>query len=1328
MSLTNRPYAGTWGPNRRGLVQHTPDCLVYLNGDTTIAGCSSCNRRINFNKYITSVSVDASTDAAGHTCSISMSIPRHAGDRLFAEGNNKIRVGLEVHVYMRGYFPTQGLYDENVAGFDARDLPTYPYYHVFHGVVTNVDYDYTGGFYTVSVSCGSMLHFWNYIDITTNGSVFGARPSNSQVRSNLRGNNFNGMSPYSIIYYLYRNDTGAAAGVGYALSQQTNVDAVSEVSGDSLFSMVARYWESRFSSRLYGLRMHGASGQLFTASQQAFLSRMNTEQIGNILTGSILSQVNEGNMPNDPFVRTALALGFLRTDREGRITPALDLLQQEVEDEDGGLGINIAALQAFVQDIGAFGDVNLFESTYQSKLDIANEVTRVTGFEFYQDVDGDLVFKPPLYNLDTSPSRVYRIEPLDLISLNQSEAEPEATYMIVKGSGFRNMTGLGMENENGTRGHYVDYRLVAQFGWRPADLDTAYYNSGRSAFFAASSQLDVINAKVMNTMTATIPLRPELRPGYPIYITDEDCYYYGDSLSHSYVAGGQCTTTVVGSARRRKFHAPGNPREDGINSIDLSNTTLPPKELVALDAENHPRKVGFPNVVLALDPNRLNPLFLYTAVSTEEIDNEQVIRTLVQKALTLGLIYPVADEQGAVNRDEGPWAVAAGESAQITIPKLRDLVSQGAAIREIEERIAQDAAQDGQEITDSQREERDDAYQGAEALLSLINLTRTELERSGEFRDAESAVSLLDLIGQRKASYTNASTPGTYRYYSSSHPDPEMQGMREISASQFEGTQIRNLYSLLDDKRPGFGFREVEGPAPPGVGSSTYVEVVETPRVRAGLNLRRLQSRGPEVTPTHEITSLSFSDHSVTRQALRSNLVGDSFSFAVNRPRLADTIYRYVRTTFSSAFDDVDPASTPEDVFNPILEILTANTVFNRGVTVTALSQSRRLLANLNAVSGGAPVGEILTDPRASQTFESISEDLGVEVNEAVTQMLRLQASILAEWCVYYYDFEFSAYNQTVVPDEGLSFSGFQALVDQYRSDAKALSDTFVGDLPNTQTYFEETSQGQSYQTAVFPVSDGRGYEVVGSYRYGRGLSIEPGANYSQLMNLDPLRFADPQALDDYVSALLTEESEDTPAGSGEAVANLVAALEDEPAAGPGIDILTRYSSLNPQESDRSEMIQNGLQNFIASERDSVHKLPVQNAAFALADLQPDFAEEEVCACSATDADTFLEALASGEAAFVSVEDPPDRITAWNSNEAITKSGPWATRQEALRGKIESRGPENTFGSGIFQVPDLSSIAQVARDEAERARNRLEDAAGGLDVARSQVDDALDDL
>ena len=185
--------------------------------------------------------------------------------------------------------------------------------------------------------------------------------------------------------------------------------------------------------------------------------------------------------------------------------------------------LDVNALQAFPTDIGSYGQVNLWESTYESKMDIATAVTNVCGYEFYQDADGDLVFKPPLYNLDTSSSRVYRIEPEDIVSINFTEAEPNATYVIIKGGVFQNLKGVVDQSEFGVRSTYVDYKLVAQFGWKEASLESSYYNNAKSAYYFAINYLDRQNAGT-NGCTITIPLRPEIRPGYPVYIPHIDFF------------------------------------------------------------------------------------------------------------------------------------------------------------------------------------------------------------------------------------------------------------------------------------------------------------------------------------------------------------------------------------------------------------------------------------------------------------------------------------------------------------------------------------------------------------------------------------------------------------------------------------------------------------------------------------------------------------------------------------------------------------------------------------------------------------------------------------
>lgn len=620
MGILDRPYAGTFAPNRRKIVQWTPDALVYLNGDTALSGCRTCRHSIDVQQFVTSLSVDAGVEPGASSASLTLSIPRHFGDSLFRDGNTLLRNGLEVHIYFRGYFPMTGLSDPDadpnasrISGVNLADIPQYPYYPAFHGVVTTVNHEYAGGYYSASLSCNGMLHFWQYMSIASNGSFFGARPNNSGVRTNLRGHIFTGMSPFSIIYSLYRDTAGAAAGVGFALQSRTNMQSVSTASGDSLYSLAIQYWERRFMQAPYGLRMHGASGQLFSGAQQAYIARLNGGD------ARILSTVTGATRPErDPLASSAAAFNLIDRDGDGRILRGADL---RFLASSGGTsrdyGVVVPQMQAFVNDISQWGQVNFFETTYETKLDIATQVANICGYEFFQDMDGDLVFKPPLYNLDTSSSRVYRIEPEDIINISFAENEPEATYVTVTGGPFQNLRGAVDEAEWGVRSTYYDYRLIAQFGWRDGSLESNYYNNARSAFYAAVAHLDRLN-QGMNSASVTIPLRPELRPGFPVYVPHIDCFYYVQSISHGFTFGAGCTTTLNLVARRRKFMPPGDPAGNSVVSIDLGQTSLPPRPLQYLDNSSIPRILGFPNVVMALDPERINPLFFFLGLDAEE--------------------------------------------------------------------------------------------------------------------------------------------------------------------------------------------------------------------------------------------------------------------------------------------------------------------------------------------------------------------------------------------------------------------------------------------------------------------------------------------------------------------------------------------------------------------------------------------------------------------------------------------------------------------------------------------------------------------------------------
>ena len=633
MSIVNRPYAGTWQANRRVCVQWTPDFQVYVNGDTSLPGCPTCHHNIDIQEFVNSISVDFGVEPGASNCSIGMAIPRHYGDSIFRDGNTFLRPGLEIHVYFRGYFPMKGLSTPNsrpVAGVNLGDIPQYPYYPVFHGVVTSVTHDYSSGFYSANMTCNGMLHFWEHMKLSGagGGSFFGTRPANSGIQTTLTGHPMTGKTPYAIIYSLYRDTAGVADGVGFALSSRTNLNAVNSTTRDPLYALTLRYWEQRFRGKIYGLRMHGASGQMFTSSQQAFLSlygHSSTTFGGSRGTGNVSPSTGHESLDylaQDP----TILLGMRANTADGRVSRQVDTALLAANNEGrNSQGLDAMALQAFPTDIGSYGQVNLWESTYESKMDIATAVTNVCGYEFYQDADGDLVFKPPMYNLDTSSSRVYRIEPEDIVSINFSENEPAATYCLVKGGAFQNTRGLVDESEWGCRSQYVDYKLVAQHGWIETSVESTYYTNARSAFYFAINHLDRTNAG-SNGATVTIPMRPEIRPGYPVYIPHIDCFYYVTQVAHAFNLGGECTTTLTLTARRRKFLAPGNTSntnvalDQNLSAINLANTESPIRPLQTLDNSGNPRLVGFPNVVMALDPTHINPMF--QALGFQAVENE----------------------------------------------------------------------------------------------------------------------------------------------------------------------------------------------------------------------------------------------------------------------------------------------------------------------------------------------------------------------------------------------------------------------------------------------------------------------------------------------------------------------------------------------------------------------------------------------------------------------------------------------------------------------------------------------------------------------------------
>lgn len=916
--------------------------------------------------------------------------------------------------------------DAGLTNRDIDHLLAYPYYHVFHGVVTQVSSAWSPGTQSYTLNCASMLHFWEYHRVSTNASIFGAKPQNSQLRSTFQGHNFTGKHPYEIMYYLHNDTAGSAAGVSWALAQKTNQAARSEITGESLFSLNLKYWEKRFASRQIKLRMHGASGELFNTAQAVFLGQSSTEVLTSILRNRFITGSPRKGTP----MAAAVSLGLL----DHRKLEALIQSRRSQLGNPNAKGpqfeLSIPQMIPFVKDIGQIGTVQLFESTYESKMDMAQKVCQVTGFEFYQDVDGDFVFKPPMYNMDTSSSRVYRLEDIDIMSFNFDEKEPQATYITMKGSQMP-VHGVGLDNEWGVQGQYIDFRLVAQFGWRPADYETAFINDPKSMFFAAVNRLDILNAPCKSA-SVTIPIRPELRPGYPVYVAHLDCFYYCNSFAHSFTAGGQCTTTLQLIAKRAKFYAPGNPKQEGIEAIRLDYTSYPQRPLEVLDNAGRPRLAGFPNVVMALDPTELNPAFFLVGSEIDLINTREALKGLLKMAVDLRVVQPpspgepwykmAVDEHrdatfylrdettaGTVFPSKAVDLLAASQrfvkaqqdvlehrkKQQKQFDKLDDergaliqamkaheadpkkSVPKGAEskLKKIKAGQAKINATLEKAIDTLDAELLDGTDQGLALMVALIKHTGSQYFQSGDVKaaygDPNSTALLLDMLSDKKAVMTNGHLPGSYRYYSASHPQPEQQGQRTFKKDTTQGTTTFQN-PLLD---PVWQGQSIEGFLP----TNQIVTPLGAPPTEAMLGsmtpewgLKVLTNNplfpGGEVVPTSEIRELMFAAHQVTATGKKG-----SSKKHVDVPDLSPA--------FSTALaDSAKAATTGKTGITVSLDALLADWMGELDANITlAGKESVKAASVIRVGAGGHSKGSTSTDSGGTDDGSATDENTADE-------------------------------------------------------------------------------------------------------------------------------------------------------------------------------------------------------------------------------------------------------------------------------------------------------------------------------------------------------------
>lgn len=509
--MARSAFQGTWQDGVRPTVTMAPDAVVYINGETTVLGCGSCRRRFDLNKYITSIQVDLSVDSAPGSASVNLSIPRHSTDDFFYEGEPVIVPMMEIEIYAKGYFLVEG-------------VPQY--YPIFWGLVTEVGDSFSGGEHTVTISCADILKWWELCKMNVSPAMNHA--PGLLGRDDVYGVLYNA-NVYDLIWTLAQQSFGDVVQATGSLIGPYQEGKKKATSSAGVSKSIINYWTERFSQMrsnllLYGVRGAAVRGDLIYASTRTAQGVLDQKWVSKAVRAA-----NGGSDTSQIFF-----------------------------DPDDVI--------PFRSNLGDAGPPSFWQSEYQSKLELANACKEAVGFEFFMDVTGDIVFKPPFYNLDILSNKpVSWIQDIDIIDWNFSESEAEVvTALQMQGSYEGGAMDMGLTSDFNTPvTQVVDHHLLRQYGWRVETYNAEFMSSPKSMYYAGLDMLDKFNSR-RHRGSVTIPIRPELRLGFPVYIAPKDQIWYLTGLSHSITMGGRAQTQLTLTARRQKFTAPR-----GIGSLDL---------------------------------------------------------------------------------------------------------------------------------------------------------------------------------------------------------------------------------------------------------------------------------------------------------------------------------------------------------------------------------------------------------------------------------------------------------------------------------------------------------------------------------------------------------------------------------------------------------------------------------------------------------------------------------------------------------------------------------------------------------------------------------------
>jgi len=526
-------------------------------------------QKISFKSGITNMSVGFATNPGSGTCSLTYVCPQYhsLNQSFYIDQPNGTKVPffssmMEVQVFAKGRFMRK----------DGEDLVP-AYYPVFWGFITTVNESYNSSETTFNITCRDMLGWWEYQNVNVVASPVNARYGGGSVPST--GSLFRFMNPWEIMLNLFQETTfdnfvfpallkngviPPEAAMPRAAKSEPGSDGIWEILGKQVLAS----WKGR-----YGM------GTPYSSKNKKDSAFSNLEMFG---ISKVFRLEDLASTPfkvdSDESLKKRKSPLLPDTEPGGNQTPNADGSTDgsSTPKNSGGNGGNrVYQVKKFQTpshridvDFAAFGRVLPFgafssysmgtEPTKMTKLEVASYVADSIHFEFYQDVNGMFVFKPPFFNMDTSNNPIYVIKAGDIINADFAEDSSQiVTFVEASGPIIMQATSTDFQAA------HADFGLMAKYGIRERTVKVAYGNNAEELQAMAAGEMAKANSKAY-TANVTIPFRPEIRIGYPVYIDHLDTFYYLRSVSHSISMGNTATTTLVLEAKRvRLYNAQGEP-------------------------------------------------------------------------------------------------------------------------------------------------------------------------------------------------------------------------------------------------------------------------------------------------------------------------------------------------------------------------------------------------------------------------------------------------------------------------------------------------------------------------------------------------------------------------------------------------------------------------------------------------------------------------------------------------------------------------------------------------------------------------------------------------